>query len=127
MQKVFKIFLKKIVNSILNDLYGYLYLKNKNLLKRPGILLSNAARLLQHSRGKNCCWSLLQNYQCNRFASSSISCRECIAEAKKTRVFEKNRYYKKKSLSTLTASFEKNSYSKTSLFDIHFNSKLNSK
>ena len=41
--------------------------------KAPGNLLSKAGHLLQLSRGKKCCWSLLRNYRCNRFASSSIT------------------------------------------------------
>ena len=91
MQKVSYFFLK-IVNSILKEMYEYLFLKNpakNSSFKWPGNLLSKAALLLHYSDGKSCCWSFLRNYHCNRFASSSISCQEFIAEAKKTRVFEK--------------------------------------
>ena len=85
----------KIVNS--TKMYEYLFLKipaKNSSFKWSGNLLSKAARLLQYSDGKNCCWSLLRNYHCNRFASSSISCREFIVEAKKKPRFWKKHFMK---------------------------------
>ena len=94
------------------------FAKNSSL-KRPGILLSKAERLLQQSSGKNCCWSLLQNYHCNRFASSSISCRDCIAEAKKP-AFLKKQILQKQAFFVVNSHFWKKTYYKNK----HFLSKI---
>ena len=130
MRYVFNFF-KKIVNSIPNDLYEYLYLKfrcQKFFFKNTMFPIIKGSTLIATFSWEKLLLEFdlklsLQSLCIIHYKLPGVYCR-----SQKNPHFIKNSYCKNKPFSSLPATFEKKQkLQKQAYFDIHFNSKLNLK